>query len=262
MGRENKTSRKSEGPPDQGGPPFHSRHGRTRRLSRMQRALASTNPALLHALELASKALQHQHTGGASWAGSPGGERSAREVLIRLFGALLRSKLAKASYPFPSRTTENQTQRLILERSEEATLGSAWLQAGQSTRPFWEEFERQFYDIVSDPPTVSREISVKAARRARYFREKEGTRFRSWDRLHAEMRDWLLGRIAIGHGASTEPQDQVATKLCVEGWQEALTPAERAALGRMLNQEPTAGSADRQARSRVKKKLRELTADE
>lgn len=228
-----------------------------RRQTRIEAAIASTNHALPMALEAASAAYQYTIVAG----NKPG----AFGEVIHSVGELLRSKLIKAGFRLPSLDAGNNEERQVLVEGEIAALGSAWYLAGSDLGPFWREFERQYY---SDPLTVSQEINSKAARRARYRRQAgiHAARGRRSDQLHQDMLHWLQTRIARDPVTDVPRVDEeVLGKLQVEewleAWREVLTPAEQRALVRMLEDEPTMGVADRKARSRATRKLRELLTE-
>jgi len=122
-----------------------------------------------------------------------------------------------------------------------------------------EELLAEYARIVSDPPSVLSVINKKLYGRVRYENQKAAqiaAREQEWSE---ELQQVLLQHLAdeLASAASYEdPEEAVVDQSVVDGYLSVLPAAERQAMLRELNDEPTRGAADRKARSRARKKLR------
>lgn len=159
--------------------------------------------------------------------------------------------------------------------AEQIALGSAWFSLAltpglampksmQETIPY---LLREHWRLsrVRDGQLVEMEINGHARQRAFHYRRREAGRYRENERLNAGLRELLKTRIREKLHRRDGPEEvakAIEARSLVAAWLDGLPPAEGEALQRILNDEPTKGDADRQARSRAMRRLRRLVADQ
>ena len=188
-----------------------------------------------------------------------------RELTLLSAGEQLAAHLSEIGVRFcfePAPHGETDAAALVRTRSRNIALATAWWRLsirGVHTwhRDFLKELAREYRKIVADPP---RDPIHKARTRARFQRELAARRAYQNTLWHVELHEWLASVANSTESPETlliEREEQELHDDMLDDLLATLTPKYRQALADVLNDRPTTDAADRQRRSRVRRKLRQ-----
>jgi hypothetical protein len=165
-------------------------------------------------------------------------------------------------FPIPPRGAKNETpdQAEMRLSAHYVTLGRAWVSMALKVNRFDSGVLQREYDKIVEPlPLLLDEMRQKASDRRSYGRKRSAQLNRRERRWGEQLRDWLL---AFAARPLEDPADILTERLSEQELYRSLkaylTPTERQGLEAILSGEPTRGAADRQRRSRARRKLRDF----